>query len=46
MDSGLTLKATKLRGIDSFGMLCSKSECGAEEESKEYGSLINRLSRT
>ena len=34
VDSGLTLKATKLRGIDSFGMLCSKSECGAEEESE------------
>ncbi|MAH80562.1 MAG: phenylalanine--tRNA ligase subunit beta [Rickettsiales bacterium] len=30
--SGMTLKAAKLRGIDSFGMLCSEKELGVSEE--------------
>lgn len=31
--SGMELKATKLRGVDSFGMLCSETELGVSDES-------------
>ena len=30
--SGMELKATKLRGVDSFGMLCSETELGVSDE--------------
>ncbi|MDC0036624.1 phenylalanine--tRNA ligase subunit beta [bacterium] len=29
--SGLKIKPSKLRGVDSFGMLCSEEECGISE---------------
>lgn len=32
--NGMELKAAKLRGVDSFGMLCSESELGIPTESK------------
>ena len=32
--SGMELKASKLRGVDSFGMLCSEAELGISEEAK------------
>lgn len=31
--NGMELKATKLRGIESFGMLCSETELGISDES-------------
>ena len=30
--NGMTLKAAKLRGIESFGMLCSEKELGVSDE--------------
>ena len=30
--NGMTLKATKLRGVDSYGMLCSEQELGVADE--------------
>lgn len=30
--SGMTLKAATLRGVESFGMLCSETECGVSED--------------
>ncbi|RAP30292.1 phenylalanine--tRNA ligase subunit beta [Candidatus Marinamargulisbacteria bacterium SCGC AG-343-D04] len=32
--SGMKLKQTALRGVDSFGMLCSETECGITDESE------------
>lgn len=34
LTNGLEIKQTKLRGVDSFGMLCSEKELGLAEESQ------------
>lgn len=34
LPNGLKIKKAKLRGIESFGMICSKSELGIAEDSK------------
>lgn len=40
LPSGLVIKATKLRGIESFGMLCSASELGLAEASDTAGLMV------
>ncbi|RME89367.1 MAG: phenylalanine--tRNA ligase subunit beta, partial [Candidatus Hydrogenedentota bacterium] len=43
LPNGLTMKKAKLRGVESYGMLCSAEEIGLEDfilpESPEYGIL-------
>ncbi|RAP32286.1 phenylalanine--tRNA ligase subunit beta [Candidatus Marinamargulisbacteria bacterium SCGC AG-414-C22] len=39
--SGMTLKPVALRGVDSFGMLCSEKELGASDESAGIWILDN-----
>jgi len=34
------IKKSKIRGVESFGMLCSKSELGLEDEKKSDGIMI------
>lgn len=40
MPSGLLIKKSKLRGIESFGMLCSKKELAIEQKQEEKGILV------
>lgn len=40
MPSGLQIKSTKLRGVDSFGMICSREELGLPNLAEEKGIYI------
>lgn len=40
MPSGLKIKPTKLRGVDSHGMICSREELGLPNESNEEGIYV------
>lgn len=40
MPSGLLIKASKLRGVESNGMLCSKRELGLEQDPEVKGILV------
>src|SRR5699024_12129975 len=40
MRSGLEIKPTKLRGVPSNGMICSKKELGLPQPSEEKGIYI------
>lgn len=40
MPSGLKIKPTTLRGVDSFGMICSKEELGLPKGENEKGIYI------
>ncbi|HLS35947.1 MAG TPA: DUF4479 domain-containing protein [Bacillota bacterium] len=40
MLSGLEIKATKLRGVSSSGMICSREELGLENPNNEEGILV------
>lgn len=40
MPSGLEIKPTQLRGVDSFGMICSQKELGLPDAPKEKGIYV------
>lgn len=40
MPSGLAIKPTKLRGVDSYGMICSREELGLPKDPKEDGIYV------
>ncbi|QTN00111.1 DUF4479 domain-containing protein [Sediminibacillus dalangtanensis] len=40
MPSGMEIKPTKLRGVDSFGMICSQKELGLPNAPKEKGIYV------
>ncbi|GAB2554158.1 YtpR family tRNA-binding protein [Gracilibacillus alcaliphilus] len=40
MPSGLEIKPTKLRGVDSFGMICSQKELGLPNAPQEKGIYV------
>ena len=44
LPGGLKIKAAKLRGVESFGMLCASSELGLDEESDGIVELDDNLS--
>ena len=44
LPGGLKIKAAKLRGVESFGMLCASSELGLDEEGDGIVELDNSLS--
>ena len=44
LPSGLKIEGAKLRGVESFGMLCSSSELGLDEESEGIFELDDTLS--
>ena len=43
LPGGLKIKAAKLRGVESFGMLCASSELGLDEESEGIIELGDNL---
>ena len=40
MPSGMEIKAAKLRGVESFGMVCSQKELGIPDAPKEKGIYV------
>ncbi|SDK44202.1 YtpR family tRNA-binding protein [Sediminibacillus albus] len=40
MPSGMEIKPTQLRGVDSFGMICSQKELGLPDAPKEKGIYV------
>ncbi|WP_053218872.1 YtpR family tRNA-binding protein [Virgibacillus senegalensis] len=40
MPSGMEIKPTKLRGVDSYGMICSQKELGLPNAPKEKGIYV------
>lgn len=40
MPSGMVIQATQLRGVDSFGMLCSAKELGISQDLDKPGILV------
>lgn len=40
MPSGLAIKPTKLRGVDSHGMICSREELGLSKDPEEEGIYV------
>jgi phenylalanyl-tRNA synthetase beta chain len=39
LPNGLKIKKAKLRGVESFGMICSESELGMAEDSEGISEL-------
>src|SRR5699024_11340389 len=45
MPSGMKIKQTKLRGVSSYGMICSKRELRSEEHTSELQSRFDLVCR-